>query len=88
MLNNFFSWNYIIIITSIIIIIIITIITIIITNVSTMILDCVFYSKDDNKDGITIIIFFFLRGHGNESCNLIGSLPGQYFPLFFFQRAR
>ena len=20
---------------------------------------------------------FFLRGHGNESCNLIGSLPGQ-----------
>ena len=56
MLNNFFSWNYIIIITSIIIIIIITII---ITNVSTMILDCVFYSKDDNKDGITIIIFFF-----------------------------
>ena len=59
MFNNFFSWNYIIIITSIIIIIIITIITIIITNVSTMILDCVFYSKDDNKDGITIIIFFF-----------------------------
>ena len=24
---------------------------------------------------------FFFRGHGNESCNLIGSLPGQYFPI-------
>ena len=27
------------------------------------------------------IYTFFLRGHGNESCNLIGSLPGQYFPI-------
>ena len=27
------------------------------------------------------LFFFFLRGHGNESCNLIGSLPGQYFPI-------
>ena len=25
--------------------------------------------------------FFFFRGHGNESCNLIGSSPGQYFSL-------
>ena len=25
--------------------------------------------------------YFFLRGQGNESCNLIGSLPGQYFPI-------
>ena len=25
--------------------------------------------------------FIFFRGHGNESCNLIGSLPGQYFPI-------
>ena len=24
---------------------------------------------------------YFLRGHGNESFNLIGSLPGQYFPI-------
>ena len=47
---------------------------------------CFTDSKDDNKDGISIIIF--LGGHGNESCNLIGSVPGQYFPLFFFQRAR
>ena len=29
---------------------------------------------------IDIYINFF-RGHGNESCNLIGSLPGQYFPI-------
>ena len=28
---------------------------------------------------LEFIIFF--RGHGNESCNLIGSLPGQYFPI-------
>ena len=26
-------------------------------------------------------IYCFFRGHGNESCNLIGSLPGQYFPI-------
>ena len=25
--------------------------------------------------------YFFLRGHGNESCNLTDSLPGQYFPI-------
>ena len=25
--------------------------------------------------------YFFFRGHGNESCSLIGSLPGQYFPI-------
>ena len=30
---------------------------------------------------IYIHIFFFSRGHGNESCNLIGSLPDQYFPI-------
>ena len=24
---------------------------------------------------------FFFRGQGNESCNLIGSLPGHYFPI-------
>ena len=23
-------------------------------------------------------IYCFFRGHGNESCNLFGSLPGQY----------
>ena len=28
-----------------------------------------------------ILIYCFFRGHGNESCNLIGSLPGQYFPI-------
>ena len=28
-----------------------------------------------------IYTYCFLRGHGNESCNLIGSLPGQYFPV-------
>ena len=28
-----------------------------------------------------IAIYCFFRGHGNESCNLIGSLPGQYFPI-------
>ena len=26
-------------------------------------------------------IFTFLKGHGNESCNLIGSLRGPYFPI-------
>ena len=25
--------------------------------------------------------YLFFRGHGNESCNLIGSLSGQYFPI-------
>ena len=25
-----------------------------------------------------LLFFFFLREHGNESCNLIGSQPGQY----------
>ena len=25
--------------------------------------------------------YCFFRGHGNKSCNLIGSLPGQYFPI-------
>ena len=25
--------------------------------------------------------YFFLRGPSNESCNLIGSLRGQYFPI-------
>ena len=37
-----------------------------------MILDYVFYSKDDNKDGISIIIF--LGGHGN--CFLDRSVNG------------
>ena len=27
------------------------------------------------------LIYCFFRGHGNESCNPIGSLPGQYFPI-------
>ena len=27
------------------------------------------------------IYFFFFRGHGKESCKLIGSLPSQYFPI-------
>ena len=27
------------------------------------------------------IYYFFVRGHGNESCYLIGSLPGQYLPI-------
>ena len=31
--------------------------------------------------GANIRIYCFFRGHGNESCNLIGSLPGQYFPI-------
>ena len=26
-------------------------------------------------------VYFFLRGHGNESCNLIGSQPGTFFPI-------
>ena len=26
-------------------------------------------------------LFFFFRGHGNESCNLIGSQPGQYIEI-------
>ena len=30
---------------------------------------------------VYIKIYCFFRGHGNESCNLIGSLPGQYFPI-------
>ena len=31
---------------------------------------------------LNILIYFFPRGHGNESCNLIGSLRGQDFPIF------
>ena len=31
--------------------------------------------------GTNTTYLFFFRGHGNESCNLIGSLPGQYFPI-------
>ena len=34
-----------------------------------------------NLEKWNISFYFFLRGHGNESCNLIGSLPGQYFPI-------
>ena len=30
---------------------------------------------------VSIDFYCFFRGHGNESCNLIGSLPGQYFPI-------
>ena len=32
---------------------------------------------------VIFLVIFFFRGHGNgkKSCNLIGSLPGQYFPL-------
>ena len=30
---------------------------------------------------VVMHIYCFFRGHGNESCNLIGSLPGQYFPI-------
>ena len=33
------------------------------------------------KFGKNYHIFFSFRGHGNESCNLIGSLLGQYFPI-------
>ena len=31
---------------------------------------------------VIFLVIFFFRGHGNgnKSCNLIGSLPGQYFP--------
>ena len=39
---------------------------------------------DDNlreKVRVIIQLYCFFRGHGNESCNLIGSLPGQYFPI-------
>ena len=30
---------------------------------------------------LIIVFYYFFRGHGNESCNLIGSKPGQYFPI-------
>ena len=30
---------------------------------------------------LIFIYLFFLRGHGNKSCDLIGSLPSQYFPI-------
>ena len=30
---------------------------------------------------LSFFFFFFFRGHGNESCNLIGSSPGQYFSI-------
>ena len=33
----------------------------------------------DEQNSMTYYCFF--RGHGNESCNLIGPLPGQYFPI-------
>ena len=36
---------------------------------------------EDQRVWFVDIKFFFSRGHGNESCNLIGSLPGQYFPI-------
>ena len=51
------------------------------------------HNIDDNHDSnsynikttmtimIIIFFFFFLRGHGNESCNLIGSYHGPYFPI-------
>ena len=35
--------------------------------------------NDDNDNNL--LFFFFLRGHGNESCNLIGSYHGPYFPI-------
>ena len=38
---------------------------------------CILFSGGKNIK----FIFFFSRGHGNESRNLIGSLPGQYFPI-------
>ena len=28
-----------------------------------------------------ILYILIFRGHGNKSCNLIGSLPSQYFPI-------
>ena len=34
-----------------------------------------------NSRSSSITMFIFFRGHSNESCNLIGSLPGQYFPI-------
>ena len=43
------------------------------------------YAKVDSTPTFVYIyiffIIFFSRGHGNESCNLIGSLPDQYFPI-------
>ena len=27
------------------------------------------------------LFIYFFRGHGNKSCNLIGSLPSQHFPI-------
>ena len=42
-------------------------------------------SGSRNKEGDSLLFitgyYFFLSGHSNESCNLIGSLPGQYFPI-------
>ena len=29
----------------------------------------------------SLLSFLIFRGHGNKSCNLIGSLSGQYFPI-------
>ena len=37
--------------------------------------------KGKEKIKSTLHIIFFFRGHGNKSCNLIGSLPSQYFPI-------
>ena len=37
--------------------------------------------RQSTKSAKSIFIYCFFRGHGNESCNLIGSLPGQYFPI-------
>ena len=33
------------------------------------------------KSDLNNNFYCFFRGHGNESRNLIGSLPGQYFPI-------
>ena len=39
-----------------------------------------FISRHD-KELSDISIYFFFKVHGNESCDLIGSLPGLYFPI-------
>ena len=39
------------------------------------------FMKNKSLGLLEILIYCFFRGHGNESCNLIGSLPGQYFPI-------
>ena len=38
-------------------------------------------ARDEYVTELDNVIYCFFRGHGNESCNRIGSLSGQYFPI-------